>query len=544
MAGFGTWRLQPSRRVALVANREIVLLGGIIAAAVIVRFATLGHQSYDHDEAVTAWRVLRGGLDGTLDAVVRSERSPPLYYLLAWGWAQVFGTGEVDLRSLSALIGVMTVPAAYLAARELASARAGLIAAALVAFNPYLGWYSQEARSYALFVLFVAWGLYFFARCIKEPSRRNLGLWAGASALGLCSHYFAAFPVAAEGLWLVVRGWPHRTPVVAFGATVAVGLALLPLAIAQEWSGRRNHFATVSMVHRAGGAVFEFLASPEPGGLVGSQSVRYFRGAIALGGVILAGMALALLLLRATPRERRGGFTIAAVAVASLIVPFSFAAAGLDFVDTRNLSGALVPLLVAAGIGFGCARAGRIGLASAGATVLLFVAVLGGVYTSGQMQRPNWRGAAAAMGRPSGPRVLVVPRNGNEPIAYYRDAREFRPPRFPSARVREIDVLSTTGVVSPPPGGFRLVERKGLAPCCTLSRFRAPHPIRLRPREVSGHRILHERSTVLLEGKRRHPEPRTSAAPTASRELEKSSGSFSGGRSYAADASGKPPRLH
>ena len=210
MAVLGSWRLQLSRRVAFAANREMVVLAGIIAAAVIVRFATLGHQSYDHDEAVTAWRVLRGGLGGTLNAVANSERSPPLYYLLAWVWAQLFGTGEVGLRSLSAVIGVLTVPAAYLAARELASGRAGLIAAALVAFNPYLVWYSQEARSYALLVLFVAWGLYFFARCLKDPSRRNLGLWAAASALALCSHYFAAFPVAAEGLWLVVRGWPRR----------------------------------------------------------------------------------------------------------------------------------------------------------------------------------------------------------------------------------------------------------------------------------------------------------------------------------------------
>jgi mannosyltransferase len=491
-----------SPRVALDANREMVVLTGIVAGAVIVRFATLGHQSYDHDEAVTAWRVLRGGLGGTLHAVATSERSPPLYYLLAWVWAQIFGTGEVGLRSLSAAIGVATVPAAYLAARELVSARAGLIAAALVAFNPYLVWYSQEARSYALLVFCVAWGLYFFARCLKDPSPRNLALWAAASILGLCSHYFAAFPVAIEGLWLAVRGWPRRAPLIALGTIAAAGLALLPLAIAQEGSGRRNHFTTVSLVHRAGGAIFEFLASPEPGGLVGSQSVRYFRAGIALGGVILAGVALVLLLSRGSSRERRGGLMVAAVAAAAMLAPFVLAAGGLDFVDSRNLIGALVPLLVTAGIGFGCARAGRLGLASAGAAVLLFVAVLGGNYASGQMQRPDWRGAAAAMGPPSGPRVLVVPRNGNEAIAYYRNAREFRPPRFQRARVREVDVLSTNGLNSRPPSGFRLVQHQGLAPCCTLLRFRARDPIVLRPQEVSGHRILNERSTVLIEGPR------------------------------------------
>ena len=44
---------------------------------------------------------------------------------------------------------------AYLAARELVYRRPiALLAAAFVALNPYLVWYSQEARSYALMVLF------------------------------------------------------------------------------------------------------------------------------------------------------------------------------------------------------------------------------------------------------------------------------------------------------------------------------------------------------------------------------------------------------
>jgi hypothetical protein len=173
---------------------------------------------------------------------------------------------------------------------------------------------------------------------------------------------------------------------------------------------------------------------------------------------------------------------------------------GLDFVDVRNLSGALVPLLVGAAIGLGSLRAGRLGLAAAGAAVALSVAVLAAVYVSGQMQRPNWRGAAAAMGPASGPRVLVVPRNGNAPIAYYGDAREFRQQRFGAVPVREIDVLSLLGTITPPHGGFRLVARRGLAPCCTLWRYRARRPIPVRPTDVNGRKVLQEPSTVLVDG--------------------------------------------
>jgi hypothetical protein len=82
----------------------------------------------------------------------------------------------------------------------------------------------------------------------------------------------------------------------------------------------------------------------------------------------------------------------------ALLVPFLLAAAGLDFVEVRNLIGALVPLLVAAAIALGCRRAGSLGLIASGIAVSLFLAVLGGVSVSGQMQRPDWRGAAAALG--------------------------------------------------------------------------------------------------------------------------------------------------
>ena len=169
-----------------------------------MRFASLDVQSYHHDEVITAMRVIPGSFGDMLHAVKTSESNPPLYYVLAWGWAKAFGTGEVGLRSLSALFGAATVPLGYCIGAELASRRAGLIAAALVAVNPMLIWYSQEARSYALLVFFCAASLLFFARALRTRSGRDLALWALASALALCSHYFAVFAVGIEALWLLV----------------------------------------------------------------------------------------------------------------------------------------------------------------------------------------------------------------------------------------------------------------------------------------------------------------------------------------------------
>jgi mannosyltransferase len=190
-------------------SRAFWIVAGLTVLGAVLRFATLGVQAYHHDEIVTASRVLRVGFGHAMDAVGFSESAPPLYYALAWIWTQVAGTGEWGLRSLSAVAGVATIPVAYFLGRELRSSRTGIVAAALVATNPMLLWYSQEARAYALLVCFCALGLLFCVRALRtdreDTGKRDFVLWGIFSALGLATHYFAVFPLLAE-VALLVRG--------------------------------------------------------------------------------------------------------------------------------------------------------------------------------------------------------------------------------------------------------------------------------------------------------------------------------------------------
>ena len=124
------------------------LVAGCVVLGGVLRFATLDLQSFDHDEAVSG-RVIDGSFADVLSTVPESERTPPLYYVLAWLWTRVFGTGEIGARSLSAVVGTATILVAFLAVRRLFGNRVGLAAAALVAVNPLLVWNSQDARSYA-----------------------------------------------------------------------------------------------------------------------------------------------------------------------------------------------------------------------------------------------------------------------------------------------------------------------------------------------------------------------------------------------------------
>ena len=103
-------------------------LVALTVLAAVLRFSTLDLQSLWYDEAFTPVHVLHASLVATLHAVVHTENTPPLWYVLEWAVSRVLGTGAVALRLLSALAGVATVPVVWAIGRELSGRRAALAA--------------------------------------------------------------------------------------------------------------------------------------------------------------------------------------------------------------------------------------------------------------------------------------------------------------------------------------------------------------------------------------------------------------------------------
>jgi mannosyltransferase len=330
-------------------------LAVIVGVGALLRFGTLGVQHFWLDEAVTAG-LLRLDLDDMLGTMWTTESTPPLYYMLARAWVLVFGTGEVGLRALSALLGTLTIPVVYAIGATLGSRRAGLIAAALTAVSPALVWYSQEARSYALVILLSALSLLFAARAVTRGSGRDVASWAASAALAILSHYFAVFLVAGEALWLVAA-YPRRRPVVvAIAAVGAVGAALLPIALHQSRQGNLDFIGDRPLGARLVDAVQLFLGGPT-GERVG----------LAIALLAVAAVLASVTVLRAAAPDRRSAVVLVALAALGIAMPIVLALARADYVLARNLLPLWVPLAVAVAIGVGAGRSGWVGIiASAG----------------------------------------------------------------------------------------------------------------------------------------------------------------------------------
>ncbi len=482
----------PARRWAIVAA-----IAGLTAAAAAIRFVPLGVQSFHHDEVITVMRVIPGSFGHLLHEVKVSESNPPLYYVLAWTWAKAFGRDEWGIRSLSALVGTLTVPVGYAIGRQLSGRRVGLVLMALLAFNPMLIWYSQEARSYALLVFFGALSFLFFVRALDTRRGRDLALWALVSALALLSHYFAFFAVGIEAVWLAVAlrdRWKVVLP--ALAAVGAVGASLLPLIAAQANPDHIGWIEESGLGSRFFQTGVSFLIG-ETGHVI-AEPPRVGYAILPAIGVALASLAL---LAVGTRRERRGAALGLAVGIGVLALAGAAALAGKDYVVERNLLPALVPLAAVVALGIGATRARFAGVLVAIALCAYWLAFDVYVTQTPNLQRPDWRGAASALGPARVPRAIVSWRLAGDPLRWYLEDGALH--WYGGAeKVREVDLVGkrlVTAQRASLPAVFRPagVVRMGRL---TIVRYLSPHPVMLPLHELLSLRTGYAANNVVLDG--------------------------------------------
>jgi MFS family permease len=129
---------------------------------------------------------------------------------------------------------------------------------------------------------------------------------------------------------------------------------------------------------------------------------------VALVAVLIGAGAL-LAIIRGDPNERRGALIAATVGVAILAVPIVLAVSGSDYVITRNLISAWLPLTVVVATGFGARRAGLLGPLGAGVLAVLFAGTFLASEGRTALQRPTWRAVAQDLPPSANGRVVLLP---------------------------------------------------------------------------------------------------------------------------------------
>lgn len=268
---------------------------------------------------------------------------PPLHTILVAAVGNVVGFGEFGVRLPSLIAGVLLIPVIYALARELFSTWTAVVAAAIATVQPFLIWYSQEARSYELTMLLATLCLLAQVYTIR---RGSLGSWVAftllASAL-MWTHYFTVFQLAAQlaiYAYCVHRRMVSVKPLVA--SLCAVAVLVVPL-VSIAWSQTQVALDTKTQTSFA---TNESLS-------VYSLFSNLLWGAFGFHPepimVLLAAMwplGMLFLLFRLGRRPERATVALTGIALASIVGLMALSTFRRELFEIRYFALAVPPLLI------------------------------------------------------------------------------------------------------------------------------------------------------------------------------------------------------
>lgn len=206
----------------------------IVVCAIVLRVATIGRESLDGDEMFTL-RIALLPIGAALQGILHDLVHPPLNYLLVKLGITLWGASPLGIRFWSLLFGVATVPLVAVLGMRLPRARyTGLLAAAIVAANQPLVYYSQQARSYSLYtfllVLFALW----LSAIASEPTGTRLWV-AGCVLMALLvyTNYVAEIYILSAVFVIALCQVPKRTKVRLLTVTAIAAVSFIPWMVAE-----------------------------------------------------------------------------------------------------------------------------------------------------------------------------------------------------------------------------------------------------------------------------------------------------------------------
>ncbi len=248
-------------RLRRLLQSEWLPLALITVLAAVLRFYALGTlpPGLYHDEAyngLDALSVIGGSRPVFFEA--NNGREPFFIYLVAVA-VSLLGRTAFAIRIVSAVLGTLTIPATYAAARELFGRRVALAAAFFTAttfWHINLSRVGFRAVSLPLFVALFLWAL---ARAIHSRSWVSYllaGLVLGASFYTYLAARFLPLVLVVFVLYQILRGERIRWSrwAVLFAATLIIALPLLVYAIShpEMLLGRSSQVSILSPVVNQG----------------------------------------------------------------------------------------------------------------------------------------------------------------------------------------------------------------------------------------------------------------------------------------------------
>lgn len=205
----------------------VSVLTTILLLACALRMFRLAQAPLSWDEG---WSIGLSSLSwAEINRITALDVHPPLYYYAFKLWLRL-GRHELWMRFLSVAASLLTIPLAYLAGRIWArmahsgesAERVGLFAALVTAVSPFLIYYGQVARMFAVAAALCLLAAYCLFKGLDTGRRRFYIAFAVSAAAALYTFYYTAFVLAAVWVYALLSRRARWRGLIVSGAAIGV----------------------------------------------------------------------------------------------------------------------------------------------------------------------------------------------------------------------------------------------------------------------------------------------------------------------------------
>ena len=376
----------------------LLVLSAVTAIGLLVRLPSFNDSLYADE--LSTYFIVSGHSLGRVIYLLQGnsvDLSAPLYFVLT-SPIQRLGDAAQSLRLISLLAGTAAIPLTYLLGLWTVGRRAGLVGAVLMALNPYLIFYSTEARPYGLMLLLALLSTLTLLRALNTGLIRWWFAYAAFSCAAVYTHYAVIFLLIAQFAWAFWSMPKARRALLVANVAAALGfLPWLPTLLKNAGSpgveviGSLHTFGVNAIRTDLGrwaiGHPFVALTS-----LPGILALAMVAAGVAVG---LVGVALPVIRARGRLAVLRPSANKVLILVLALGMPVGLAvysALGNSLWEPRNLIASSPGLALVIGALITTAG-GLLRVAAVGLVVGAF-AISGAQMLKSDFQRPDVAGAA------------------------------------------------------------------------------------------------------------------------------------------------------
>jgi len=369
----------------------VLIVGFLLLASLVLRTRALGASLW-MDEGLSIGIASQPFFD--IPGVLRQDGNPPLYYLMLSVWMDVVGNGPADTQGLSVAISLLAIPLGLWAGWSLFGRRAGLICAALAAFNPFLTYYGQETRMYSLLAVLSLAVSALFLHVFVYHRRNYLPVFSVAVALILYTHSWGIFVMVGTLLALAPLLYRAEDRKAVFkDAALAYGFAFV---LYLPW--------IPTLLYQTAHTGAPWLNPPRFGVVVQIAKGLLGGGTVTVALLLAAGSGIAAVLTtRGADHKPDRDAMIAALTIGVGMLAFAWVFSQISPAwTTRYLGVALGPIFLLAA--YGLSRSGYLGVVA----LVIVLGIWAIPRTSGLKNKSNASDLGAAVEDKLKPGDLVV----------------------------------------------------------------------------------------------------------------------------------------